>query len=161
MGLGGDLIMPAASMKALFLFFALFTQGMLLLNFAARRWHPALEARYGWTVYALGLPALILGLLFLAHRQPWPITSAPFVFAGWAGFGFYVDRIRRISWRSPPRWPILLPYVVAYLAAQFLFWVPLWEIDLAYWVGYTILYTLNTVLNLSTHGRRRRTEQAV
>ena len=74
--------------KLLLVAFAFLIQIALLLNFSARRWSPSLERRYGWLVYALGLPALILGGVFLIEHEPWNVSSSPLMFAGWSGFGY-------------------------------------------------------------------------
>jgi hypothetical protein len=41
--------------------------------------------------------------------------------------------------------------VVLFLAAQFLFWIPLWTVGIPYWIAYTALYVLNTALNIASH----------
>jgi len=36
--------------------------------------------------------------------------------------GYTVEYILRIGWRSPPRWPVFVPYVLLYLATAMLYW---------------------------------------
>ena len=153
--------MTDSTLQILFVLFAFLVQVLLFINFAARNCKPSLERKYGWLVYALGILAVILGILFLLADQPWYITAAPFVYALWAGLGYYVDIVKQIEWRSPPRWSIFIPYVVLFIAAQFLFWVPLWYVDLPLWIIYGVLYFINLGLNIHSHRRSKGQENSV
>jgi hypothetical protein len=148
--------MTNRTLQALFVAFAFLAQVLLIINFAARNWRPLLERRYGWLIYAMGIPGIGLGILFLARAQPWTVVAAPLVYAIWAAFGYYVDMVRQIKWRSPPRWPVFIPYVALFMAGQFLFWIPLWYVGLAYWIIYTVMYFLNTGLNIYSHRKPAR-----
>ena len=139
---------------ALFVAFAFLAQILLLLDFTARNLRPALEIKYGWIVYATAIPGLVLGVLNLATDQPWYMVTAPLVYCAWGAFGFYVDRYRPVEWRSPPRWSVLVPYVVLFIASQFAFWIPLWYVGRGYWLAYSAFYVLNTGLNLYSHKKR-------
>jgi hypothetical protein len=75
------------------------------------------------------------------------------LFGAWAIFGYVVDILRPINWRSPIRWQIFAPYLALYISAQFAFWIPLWLIWPGYWMIYAVLYTICTVLNISNHSR--------
>jgi len=130
-------------------------QFVLILNFAARNGKPSLEREYGGVVYAMGVPAVILGMLFLVANQPWYVVTAPFLYWVWAAFGYYVDRYRPIEWRTPPRWSVFVPYVGLFVASQFSFWIPLWVVGLAYWMAYAALYSVNTGLNIYSHRRSK------
>jgi hypothetical protein len=130
--------MTNRTLQALFVAFAFLAQVLLIINFAARNWRPLLERRYGWLIYAMGIPGIGLGILFLARAQPWTIVAAP------------------LKWRSPPRWPVFIPYVALFMAGQFLFWIPLWYVGLAYWIIYTVMYFLNTGLNIYSHRKSTR-----
>jgi hypothetical protein len=143
-------------MEFLFIAFAFLSQILLILNFAARNWKPVFERRYGWITYAMGVPALILGIVFLLDGQPGSYVFAPFTYAAWAAFGATIDLIRPVSWRSPTRWSVFIPFVLLFMIAQFAFWIPLWSIGIAYWIVYTLMYALNTALNLNSHRRRRK-----
>jgi hypothetical protein len=147
-------------LQTLFALSALLIQTLLALNFAARRWWPHLERRWGWLVYAMSLPGLVLGVLFWVNNQPWYYWLATLLFATWAALGYTVDILRPINWRSPPRWAIFIPYVTLYIAAQFAFWIPLWFIGIGYWVIYAVLYTVSTVLNIASHFDGQKTHAA-
>lgn|SRR5574338_67847 len=139
--------------QTLFVAFAFISQALLIFNFAAYKWKPNLQRKWGWIVYAFGWLALPLGLVFLAAGEPWYSWLACGLFAAWAIFGYVIDILQPINWRYPIRWQILVPYLVLYISAQFAFWIPLWSIWPGYWMIYAVLYTINTVLNISTHPR--------
>jgi hypothetical protein len=139
----------------LFLCFGFAMQLLLIANFAARNLRPGLELRYGWVVYLMGAPALLLAVWFALRPLPWYIVAAPLLYAVWSVFGFYVDRYRGIPWRNPPNWPVLIPYLGLFILAQFAFWIPLWYVAMTAWWAYTFLYAVNTGLNIYSHKPRR------
>jgi hypothetical protein len=138
-------------LQILFAAFALVLQTMLVLHFAALRWRPRLQQQWGWLVYAMSLPGLVLGVLFWVNSQPWYDWLATLLFAVWAALGYTVDILHPVNWRTPLWLPVFIPYVTLYLAAQFAFWIPLWFIGIGYWIIYAVLYTVSTVLNVSSH----------
>jgi len=144
-------MMTNNTLQALFVVFAFLIQVLLVIDFTARNWKPSLERKYGWLIYAMGMPGIILGILFIAGDEPWYIVAAPLVYSIWAAFGYFVDRYQQVQWRSPPRWSVFVPYVALFMASQFFFWIPLWYIGLAYWIGYAVIYFLNTSLNIYFH----------
>jgi len=135
----------------IFVCFAFLIQGLLILDFLARNWQPDLERKYGWIIYALGLVGIVLGIIYLKGGAPWYMSAAPLVFAAWAAFGFAIDILFKIEWRSPILWPVFIPYVLLFMASQFAFWIPMWYVGTWYWVAYTITYTINTILNIYSH----------
>ena len=142
---------------SLYVAFAFISQALLIFHFVALLWKPDLQKKWGWIVYASGLIALPLGVLLLASNLPWYFVFACVLFAGWVFFGYSVDILRPVQWRKPIRWSIFLPYVILYVSAQFAFWIPLWFIWRGYWILYTLLYVINTGLNISTHFRTEKT----
>lgn len=145
-------LMTNGTLRTVFVAFAFLVQVLLVLNFGARNWRPALERKYGWIIYGLGIVAVLLAVVFALRRQPAYAVVAFWVYALWAAFGYYVDTYRQIEWRrNPPRWSLLLPYVLLFIASQFAFWIPLWYVGLGYWAVYAVLYVLNTGLNIYSH----------
>lgn len=143
-----------SALRVVFVAFAFGVQVLLVLNFAARNWRPQLELKYGWVIYALGIVALLLAVVFAVSGQPWCTVLAFLLHAAWAGFGFYVDTYRRIEWRNPLRLPVLIPYVFLFIASQFAFWIPLWYVGLNHWAAYGVFYSVNTALNWFSHRKR-------
>lgn len=126
-------------------------QALLLAFFAAHRWRPAAESTIGRLVYGLGALALALAVSFAIADQPWYLVLAFGLYAAWAGLGAYIDIIRPVPWRQPPRWSILLPYAGLLITALLAFWMPLWWVDRRLWVAFGILYAAHTTLNIASH----------
>jgi hypothetical protein len=139
-----------------FVAFAFISQALLIFNFVTLKWKPAIQQKYGWIVYAAGLIAFLLGILFWVNKQAWYFWLAFALFTTWALFGYIIDILRPVNWREPIRWQIFIPYVILYISAQFAFWIPLWFIGLEYWIIYAVLYTISTALNISTHFRPKK-----
>jgi hypothetical protein len=131
--------------------FGIGCQVALLAFFAAFHWRPARAEGIGVIVYALGVPAAVLAVAYLVLGPAWPWALALLLYAAWAATGAWLDTIRRIPWRSPPRWRILVPYALLLTASLLAFWVPLWWIDRGVWVAFGALYAAHTTLNAMAH----------
>ncbi len=141
-----------STLRVLFAGFGILMMALLAGDFAARNWQPEIELRWGWIVYAMGIPGLALAILFLrANDVPAIFPAGALVFTAWALFGFIVDRVLEIEWRAPILPAVFYPYVVLYVVWQILFWIPMWSIGRLYWTFYTLLFITATWLNLRTH----------
>ena len=137
-----------------FVAFGLLSQVGLLLYFAARRWRPDLERRWGWVIYALGLPAAGVALLgSVTGARPEHVLAFG-LFAAWTAFGALVDLRLRIEWRNPVRPGIFAAYVGLFTLAQFAFWVPLWWIGRELWLFFAAVYAVQTTVNVLGHRAR-------
>jgi hypothetical protein len=110
--------------------------------------------RYGRIVYALSLPAVALSMLILLGGKSWSFWLSGFIFLIWAIYGYWVDYIRKIQWRSPARWSILGPYVFLYIATVMFYWWPLAIIYKPLWYVYALLFVISTYFNLTSHQRK-------
>ena len=137
--------------EVVFICAAFLYQTLLLFNFIGRNLQPELEQKYGWILYALSVPAIIAGGVYLLNEQPWYYAAAFFLFALWGGFGYYVDVYRKIEWRNPTRISVMVPYVGLYVGSLFSFWIPLWNLGMTFWWAFTIFYAVNTILNIVGH----------
>jgi hypothetical protein len=137
-----------------FVVFALASQLLMLGFFAARRWRPDLAGPLGRAVYGLGLPAVLLAVVFWASGQPANLVLAFAAYAAWSALGAFVDIVHPIAWRRPARWSVLVPYAVLLISAMMLLWVPLWWVSWWLWLLYGVLYAAHTTLNLTSHGGR-------
>jgi len=124
----------------------------LVAFFALRTWALETALEVGWIVYALAIPAVAVSIILIRSGRPWYLWIAGFAYAGWAALGFAVDVARPIDWRWPIVWPIFLPYVALYLAAQMFYWWPLARFDRRLWAAYAVLFLLSTGLNIGSHG---------
>jgi len=139
----------------LFAVTAFLFQIVLIVHFALRKWNFDLAMRYGWIVYALGVPAAAVSLILLLGSKAWSLWTSGFIYLIWAAFGFVVEYAKRIKWRNPPRWPIFGPYVVLYLATIMFYWWPLGLVSRPLWYVYALLFAVSTALNVTSHRRER------
>lgn len=138
----------------LFIVTAFSIQIALLIHFAIRKWNFNLALRWGWPIYALALPAVIVSLVLMIAGRPWHFWLAGLLYAAWAALGYTVDIARPVSWRSPIYPPVFVPYVLLYLAGLMFYWWPLGAIQRPLWLVYAVLFVISTVLNISSHGHQ-------
>jgi hypothetical protein len=127
-------------------------QVALVLFFAVRTWSLDAALSIGWIVYALAIPALAVSVILLRAGRPWYLWFAGFAYAAWASFGFVVEYVDPIDWRSPIVWPVFVPYIGLFLLAQMFYWWPLARIDRRLWIAYAVLFVMSTALNFASHG---------
>ncbi len=137
--------------QILFLVSAILFQLILIVHFAMRKWRYDIAIRYGKIVYALSIPLAIVSLLILRGGMEWSFWLGGFIFVVWATFGYIVEYILRIEWRNSLRWPVLVPYVVLYLATVMFYWWPLALIYKPLWYAYGVLFLISTYLNVTSH----------
>src|SRR4030042_507741 len=150
-----DKMFGAHNLDTLFVVSAFVFQGILIIHFALRKWHFDLAMRYGWVVYALGIPAALLSMVLLLGGKVWSLWLSGFIYLIWAIYGYIVEYIKRVQWRSPARWSILGPYVFLYLAAVMFYWWPLALIYKPLWYVYAVLFIASTYLNVTSHKAKR------
>jgi hypothetical protein len=139
------------NLEVFFVAWAFLFQLILIIHFALRKWHFDHAMRFGWIVYALSIPAATLSVISLINGQSWYLWLAGFVYLTWAIYGYTVEYVRRIQWRSPARWSILGPYVTLYLATVMFYWWPLALIYKPLWYAYAVLFVVSTILNITSH----------
>lgn len=126
-------------------------QFILIVHFSLRKWRFNTAMRFGPVIYALGLPAALVSLLQLANAKPWWLWLGGFLCFAWGIFGYTIEYIKKIQWRTPPRWKVLTPYLILYLSTLMFYW---WGVGLLYrpfWFAYAFLFILSTVLNAVSH----------
>jgi hypothetical protein len=126
-------------------------QIVLIVHFAIRRWRFETAMRYGPIVYALSIPAAIVSIVLLSEGMNWGFWLGGFIYLIWAGFGYYIEYIKKIEWRSPILWSIFIPYIILYLATVMFYWFPLANINKSLWYGAAVLFIVNTLLNTTSH----------
>jgi hypothetical protein len=139
-------------LKTLFVVWAFAFQILLIVHFSLRKL--AFESytfQYGWIVYAMSIPAVVISTILLIKGQPWALWTGGFIYLVWAAFGYWIEYVQRIKWRNPPRWPILGPYVLLYLATNMFYWWPTGLISRPLWYLYAVLFAISTALNILSH----------
>ena len=139
------------SLETLFVTTAFLFQLVLIAYFALRRWRFAAAIRYGPSVYALSLAAFAVSLRLLLGGKSWSLWLGGFLYLVWAIFGYTVEYVKKIEWRTPIRWPIFGPYVFMYLATVMFYWFPLALVHKPLWYIYAALFVVSTFLNVTSH----------
>ena len=149
------------NLEILFVVSAFLFQFVLIIHFALRKWHFDLAIRYGWIVYALGVPAGAVSLLLLLGGKTWSLWLGGFIYLMWAMLGYTVEYAKGIQWRDPIRWTIFVPYILLYLATVMFYWWPLGLISRPLWYVYAMLFIISTILNIASHNGARDPSQSL
>lgn len=139
-------------LDTLFVVWAFVFQVLFIIHFAIRK--PLFESytvKYGWIVYALCIPAVIISIILLRGGKSWFFWLGGFLFLVYAAFGLWIDYIAKIQFRNPLRLSVLIPYIFLYLSTVMFYWWPLVRIDRRLWFAYLILFIIATVLNITSH----------
>ncbi|MFO7684074.1 MAG: hypothetical protein R6X34_28920 [Chloroflexota bacterium] len=140
------------NLDKLFVIWAFVFQVLLIVHFAIRK--PFFESytmKYGWIIYALCIPAVVISIVLLRGGKSWSFWLGGFLFLVFALFGYWVDYVAQIEFRSPLRPSVLIPYVVLYLATVMFYWWPLGLLSRPLWFAYAILFVIVTILNITSH----------
>jgi len=136
----------------MFIAWAFFFQVVLIVHFALRkRFFESYTMKFGWIVYALCIPALIISIFLLRGGKSWSFWLGGFLFLLYAAFGYWVDYALKIQWRDPIRWSIMIPYVFLYLSTVMFYWWPLALLRRPLWYIFAVLFAIGTVLNVTSH----------
>lgn len=140
------------NLDKLFVIWAFLFQVLLIMHFAIRKpFFESYTVKYGWIIYALCIPAVIISIILLRGGKSWSFWLGGFLFLVFALFGYWVDYVARIEFRNPIRPSVLVPYVVLYLATVMFYWWPLGLLSRPLWFVYAILFVIATILNLTSH----------
>lgn len=143
--------------EILFVVLAFLFQIILITHFALRKWSFDTAMRLGWIVYVLSIPAAFISWYLWLHGKPWALFAGGFIYLIWAAYGFLVEYRLKVQWRNPPFWPVLIPYVVLYLATVMFYWWPLATLWKPLWYAYAVLFMISTWLNVTSHKPARQT----
>jgi hypothetical protein len=135
----------------LFIVTAFALQVILIIHFAVRKWSFATAVRYGYWVYASGIPAALVSIVLAYGGKSWSLVLGGFLFLVWGIFGYVIEYVKKIEWRNPIYWPVFGPYVLLYLAALMFYWFPLALISRPLVYVYAVLYIISTVMNVTSH----------
>ena len=141
------------NLDVLFVSWAFLFQIILIVHFALRKWRFEIAMRYGIIVYALSIPAIAISIILLLGGKTWSLWLGGFIYLVWAVYGYWVEYVKKIQWRDPIRWQVLVPYIFLYLATVMFYWWPLGLISRPLWFAYAGLFIISTVLNAISHKR--------
>lgn len=140
------------ALDRLFVVWAFFFQVVLIAHFALRK--PFFESytlKFGWIVYALSIPAAVISIVLLLGGKTWSFWLGGFLFLAFAAYGYWVDYMKGIQWRSPLLLSVMFPYVFLYLSTVMFYWWPLGILSRRLWIAYAVLFVIATVLNVTSH----------
>jgi hypothetical protein len=136
----------------MFIAWAFVFQLALIAHFAIRRLlFESYTVRYGWIVYGLSVPALVISVLLLRAGKHWTYWIGGLLLLLFSGYGFWIDYVQKIPFRSPFRADVGIPYVLLYLAPVMFYWWPLANLSRPLWFVFAILFAVATALNLTSH----------
>ena len=136
----------------LFVLWAFFYQIVLIIHFSVRkRFFKSYTLKYGWIVYGLAIPGLMISVFLLLGGKSWSFWLGGFLLLIYSIYGFYFDYIKKAQWLSPIKKSIFFPYVFWYLATIMFYWWPLALISKPLWYVYAVLFVIATVLNVRSH----------
>lgn len=140
------------NLDRLFVAWAFFFQIVLIVHFALRkRFFESYTMKYGWLVYALCVPAVVISFILLLRGKSWSFWLGGFIFLLFAAFGYWVDYVRQMPWRNPLNLSVLFPYVFLYLGTVMFYWWPLGLLSRPLWIAYTVLFVISMILNITSH----------
>jgi hypothetical protein len=140
------------SYETLFIIWAFFLETVLIIHFTLRKpFFETYTVKYGWLVYALSIPGVVISLILLLQGKNWTFWLGGFLFLIYAAYGYWIDYVKGIPWRSPLRKDILFPYITLYLGAIMFYWWPQAVLYRPLWYIFGILFVISTILNLSSH----------
>lgn len=144
------------SLDTLFLAWGFFFQIVLIVHFILRKWaFDAYLMKYGWIVYALAVPAVVISAAILSGGKAWSFWLGGLIYFAWAAYGYVVEYVMHVQWRSPIAWRYLGPYVLLYLATVMFYWWPVALISRPLWYVYAVLFVVSTLLNVFSHRQTR------
>ena len=135
----------------LFIVTAFLIQLVLLAYFVFRKVNFDAALQWGWIVYAMAVPALVVTFVMIRAGKPWVFWVGGLLFTAWAILGYIVDIARPVAWRSPPLLPVFIPYVLLYLGAQMFYWFPVGMLERSLWYLFAFLFVVSTYFNVTSH----------
>jgi hypothetical protein len=139
-------------LDTLFVIWAFTFQIILIVHFALRkRFFESYTMKYGWLVYILCFPAVVLSIVLLLGGKTWSFWLGGFLYLLFTAYGYRIDYVKRIQWRNPLRLSIMFPYVFLYLGTVMFYWWPLGILSRPLWYIYAVLFALGTYLNIRSH----------
>ena len=136
----------------LFIVWVFFYQTILIIHFALRkRYFESYTKKFGWIVYALGIPAALISLFLLLGGKDWTLWLGGFLCLAYSAYGTTVDYVKQIAWRKPLVKHVMIPYVTLYLSTIMFYWWPLYPFSQMLWIVFSVMYVISTILNLRSH----------
>lgn len=102
----------------------------------------------GYVMIALAVPATLAIVAFAHARVGWAHWIGPVVYLAFLVLMIAVDYVSGVEFRSPPRYEILVPYLVLFFGAILLMGLPMFRLNRGLW----LVTVVTTVLLLGSMG---------
>ena len=136
----------------MFVVWAFLYQIVLIIHFSIRkRYFESYTMKYGWIVYALAIPGLLISVILFVGGKSWSFWLGGLLLLVFSIYGYYIDYIKKIQWRKPLNKSIMFPYIFWYLATIMFYWWPLALVSKPLWYVYAVLFVAATYLNVKSH----------
>jgi hypothetical protein len=140
------------NLDILYAAWAILYQVVLVMHFAVRkRLFESYTAKYGWIIYALAIPAVAISIILLLGGKAWWYWLGGFLCVVFSAYGYWVDYVKGIPWRTPFLPRIGFPYVTFYLSTVMFYWWPLARLGRPLWIVAAALFVVGTILNIRSH----------
>lgn len=99
----------------------------------------------GYVIVALAAPAAVALVAFVRSRAGWRWWIGPAAFLAFVVLMVVVEDVLAVEFRSPPRYGILVPYLVLFFGAIVLMGLPLFRVSRRLWLVTALSATLLVV----------------
>ena len=94
----------------------------------------AINHLLGYGIMALAIPAVIALVAFMRAGATWQQWIGLAIFLAFLALMIAVDYIWLVEFRSPPRYEILVPYLVLFFGSILLMGLPMFRMDRRLWL---------------------------
>ena len=110
--------------------------------------------KFGIAFISIGIPTLIVAIINLLSGREWWLWFYPFLFIAFIIFVLIVDFIKKIEFRKPRNYRILIPLLILYYVSIILMWGITWSLGLIYGAitGITYFLQLGGAIYAGKHG---------
>ena len=106
----------------------------------------AINRLTGYVMIALAAPTALALFAFVRARAGWQQWIGPAVYIAFIALMIVVDYVSPVEFRSPPRYGILVPYLVLFFGSILLMGMPMFRLNRGLW----LVTVVSTVLLLSS-----------
>ena len=94
----------------------------------------AVNRALGWVMIALAIPAAMALVAFVRAQAGWLQWVGPATYLAFIVLMLAVEYMWPVEFRSPPRYEVLVPYLVLFFGAIVLMGVPMYKVDRGLWL---------------------------
>lgn len=106
----------------------------------------AINRLLGYVMIALAVPAALALFAFVRAQAGWQQWIGPAVYIAFIALMIVVDYVSPVEFRSPPRYGILVPYLMLFFGSILLMGMPMFRLNRGLW----LVTVASTVLLLSS-----------